>query len=157
MTIRSNPPGALVYIDNQEVGVTPMSVPFTYYGTREIRLEKDGFETLTVSENIKAPWYEKPGAEFISENLWPAEIKDEREFAFQLQPQQIVPTHELVSRAEQVRLERLRGNIPANIFRQTPPGQLPPPPQSQDWQQPQGAPQYILPNPGNALPPVQFQ
>ena len=47
MTIRSSPPGAMVYVDNQEIGTTPVSTGFTYYGTREFRLVKDGYETLT--------------------------------------------------------------------------------------------------------------
>lgn len=84
LTVRTNPPGALVYVDNQEIGYTPVSVPFTYYGTREIRLEKDGFETLTTKQKFKAPWYEWPVIEFFSENLWPGEIRDERVVDFQM-------------------------------------------------------------------------
>ena len=48
MTIRSNPPGALVYVDDYQVGTTPVSTDFVYYGTRKIRLIKDGYDTLTV-------------------------------------------------------------------------------------------------------------
>src|SRR5690606_3614274 len=36
MTIRSDPPGALVLLEGEEIGYTPVSVDFTYYGTREI-------------------------------------------------------------------------------------------------------------------------
>src|SRR4051812_10525790 len=36
LNVNSNPPGALVYVDNQQIGTTPCSVDFTYYGTREI-------------------------------------------------------------------------------------------------------------------------
>ena len=58
MTVRSNPPGALLYVDDYEIGATPVSVNFTYYGTRKIRLVKDGYETLTVMQSIPPPWYE---------------------------------------------------------------------------------------------------
>src|SRR5690242_5982716 len=58
LNVNSNPPGALVYDDNQQIGTTPCSVDFTYYGTREIRLIKPGFETLTVNQPFPAPWYE---------------------------------------------------------------------------------------------------
>src|SRR4026207_657261 len=58
LNVNSNPQGALVYVDNQQIGSTPCSVDFTYYGTREIRLIKPGFETLTVNQPIPAPWYE---------------------------------------------------------------------------------------------------
>ena len=56
MTIRSNPPGALVYVDDYTIGVTPVSTSFIYYGTRKIRLVKDGYETLTVMQPISPPW-----------------------------------------------------------------------------------------------------
>src|SRR5688572_31069760 len=46
LTIRSNPPGARVYVGDEEIGTTPVSTDFVYYGTRRIRLAKDGYETL---------------------------------------------------------------------------------------------------------------
>jgi len=103
MTVRSNPPGALVYVDDQEIGTTPVSTPFTYYGTRKVQLVKDGFETLTVKQTFYPPWYEITPLDFVSENLWPQEIRDEQFLDFQLQPQQIVPAEKLVERAESLR------------------------------------------------------
>ena len=35
LTIRSSPPGAVVYVGNQEIGTTPISHDFIYYGSRE--------------------------------------------------------------------------------------------------------------------------
>jgi hypothetical protein len=102
-TVRSNPPGALVYIDDYPIGTTPVSTDFTYYGTRKIRLVKDGFETLTVLQPVPTPWYEMPGIDFVSENLVPGEIRDERILDYQLQPQVIVPTEQLIGRAEELR------------------------------------------------------
>ncbi|HEV3005301.1 MAG TPA: PEGA domain-containing protein, partial [Pirellulales bacterium] len=78
LTIRSNPPGALVYIDKYEIGRTPCSVSFVYYGKREFKLVKDGCETLTVDRWIVPPWYQVFGLDFITENLSPIEIRDER-------------------------------------------------------------------------------
>ncbi len=103
MTIRSNPPGALVYVDNHEIGVTPISTDFLYYGTREIRLVKDGFETLTVMQPMLPPWYEIPPLDFFSENLVPGEFRDQRVFTYQLRPQVTVPTEQLIDRAQQLR------------------------------------------------------
>ena len=31
MTVRTNPSGAMVYIDKQPIGLTPVSTSFTYY------------------------------------------------------------------------------------------------------------------------------
>ncbi len=106
MTIRSNPPGAQVYVDNHEIGRTPVSTDFIYYGKREIRLVKDGFETLTVKQPVSAPWYQIPGIDFFSENLYPGEIRDERQFDYQMQPLLVVPSEQLLSRGEELR----RGN-----------------------------------------------
>ena len=111
LTIRSNPPGALVVIDDQEIGYTPVSTSFTYYGTRKIQLIKDGFETLTVKQAIQPPWYEYPPFDFLSENFAWSEIRDERAIDFQLIGQQIVPTDVLRGRAEELRDSARRGVI----------------------------------------------
>src|SRR3990172_7037822 len=108
LAIRSNPPGAMVFVDNQQIGSTPCSVDFTYYGTREIRLVKPGFETLTVNQPIPTPWYEIPPLDFVSENLVPTKIRDNRTVTFDLAPQLIVPTEQLLDRANQLRQDTLQ-------------------------------------------------
>ena len=109
LTIRSNPPGALVYVDDYTIGVTPVSTSFIYYGTRKIRLVKDGYETLTVMQSIPSPWYEYPPLDLVSDNFVPGQIHDQRVLDFQLKPQMLVPTDQLRSRAEELR----RGVHPA--------------------------------------------
>ena len=102
-TVRSNPPGAQVYVDDYEIGTTPVSHSFTYYGTRKIRLVKDGYETKTIYQPMPTPWYEYPGLDFFSENIWPHEVRDERSFTYPLEPMVNVPGAELLGRAEQLR------------------------------------------------------
>ena len=106
MTVRTVPAGATVYIDQQEVGTSPVSVPFTYYGTREFTIEKDGFQTIKQLQRVRPPWYQIPPLDFVSENLWPRKIRDERIIDFQLQPQ--LPTDE---RQLQINAEQLRNNV----------------------------------------------
>ena len=103
MTIVSNPPGAQVFIDGYEIGTTPVATDYIYYGTRQIKLVKDRYETLTVMEPIRAPWYQIPPLDFVSENVVPTEIRDERVLRYDLVPQRIVPQEELVGRAEGLR------------------------------------------------------
>lgn len=153
LTIRSNPPGALVYIDKHEIGRTPCSVEYIYYGTREIKVVKDGFETLTVLQWIPPVWYEIPGIDFISETLVPWELRDERTFNYQLVPTRVVPTAELLGRAENLRqatkLERMQAAPPM-----PPPGRrMPggPPPQAPALGLPPGRPGYVVP-PGGPIP-----
>jgi hypothetical protein len=105
MIVRSNPPGALVYVDDYQepIGVTPCGAEFTYYGTRKIRLVKDGYETLTVMQSIPAPWYEYTPFDFVSENFVPGEIRDQRVLDYQLKRQMVVPNDQLIARAEELR------------------------------------------------------
>jgi hypothetical protein len=103
MTVRTNPPGALLYVDDYPVGQTPVSANFTYYGTRKIRLVKDGYETLTVMQPMPPPWYEYLPVDFVAENFVPGKIRDQRVLDFQMKPQMVVPTEQLLSRAEELR------------------------------------------------------
>jgi hypothetical protein len=103
LTIRSNPPGALVMIDNHNIGITPCSTDYTYYGKRNIQLIRDGYETLNDSRWILPPWYEIPPIDFVSENAIPYELRDERIIDYQLMPQKVVPTQQLLGRAENLR------------------------------------------------------
>lgn len=112
MTIRSNPPGAQVFIDKTEVGQTPVSTEFQYYGTREIQLVKDGYETLTVKQTLYPPWYEFPVLEFFSENLSLHEHRDDHLINLQMVPQQISPVERVVESAEALRLSARQGVAP---------------------------------------------
>jgi len=138
MTVRSNPPGALVYVDDYQIGTTPVSTDFIYYGTRKIRLVKDGYETLTVRQPFPIPWYEIFPLDFVTENLWPWEIRDERVVDLAMTTTVSIPPESVVARAEQARLAA--GSLPAPppvpVIRQPvvaqpipapPPQPLPPP------------------------------
>ncbi|MGO8748870.1 MAG: PEGA domain-containing protein [Thermoguttaceae bacterium] len=126
MMIRTNPPGAMVYIDEYPVGTTPIAVDFTYYGTRKIRLVKDGYETKTLLQSVPTPWYEYVPLDFISENLVPGQIRDHRTFEYPLEPQLVVPTGQLRERAEALRARTQTSGI-VQTYPNPPPGLAPPP------------------------------
>ena len=111
LMVRSNPPGAMVYVDNQPIGTTPCATDFTYYGTREIRLVKAGYETLTVNQPLPAPWYQIPPLDFVSENIVPHKIQDYRTASFSMVPQVIIPTEQLIARGEQLRQSTQQGAV----------------------------------------------
>ena len=104
-TIVSNPPGAMTLLDGREIGYTPASADFIWYGTRQVTLIKDGFETKTDLVTIPAPWYQWPVIEFFADNFSPKRVTDRRVFNFDLQPKQIIPDEELRARARQLRSE----------------------------------------------------
>lgn len=141
MTIRSNPPGALVYVDDYQLGTTPVSHDFVYYGTRKIRLVKDGYETLTVRQPFPLPWYQYFPLDFVTENLLPWEVRDERVVDLAMQPAAATPPESVVARAEQARLAA--GSLPAA-----------PAPQAVTPLPQPVAPQPI-PAPAPAVPPLQ--
>ena len=72
--IESSPPGATVLVNNRRVGVTPVDVPFTYYGTYLITLEMDGYQTRTIQQKVSPTWYSYPPVDFIVENLNPFKV-----------------------------------------------------------------------------------
>jgi hypothetical protein len=126
LTVRTNPPGAQVFVDDQEIGTTPCSASFVYYGTRKVTVMKDGYKTETVFQKLNAPWYEFPGLDFVSENLYPREIRDERIVDIELSPEQIVPQQKLLDRAQSLRDGARSGVItPAisNVVESRPPGE----------------------------------
>ncbi|MCA9036217.1 MAG: PEGA domain-containing protein [Planctomycetaceae bacterium] len=108
-TVYSNPPGALVRVDGKDVGYTPASVDFTWYGTREIQLLKDGYETQTQMVSIPSPWYQKFPLDFLSDNFAGRHITDHRQFQFDLQPKRMDNMNDVRTRAESLRSEALHG------------------------------------------------
>ncbi len=105
LVVRSDPPGAQVILDGQEVGITPVAVPFTYYGTRQLTLVKPGYETRTELVKIPAPWYQVLPLDLVSDNFLLHQVDDRHEIAWQLTPQGVAPLEKLQERADSLRSE----------------------------------------------------
>lgn len=103
VTIRSEPPGALVLLEGQELGYTPVAFDFDHYGTREITLIKDGYETVTAMQKIKTPWYQRLPIDFLTDNFSPVKINDRHDYTFTLNKQEIVSNDQLLERAKDLR------------------------------------------------------
>lgn len=109
VTVTTNPPGALVKVDGRDIGYSPASFDFTWYGTREVQLLMDGYETRTELVNINAPWYQKFPLDFVSDNFLGRHVTDHRQFTFQLQPKRIDMSSDVMQRAGALRSEALHG------------------------------------------------
>jgi len=83
--IASDPPGALVHLNDVQVGRTPVEVDFTYFGVYDVRVTKPGYEPITTSEKIETPYYEWPGVDLIAEMI-PADILTEVRWEYTLVP-----------------------------------------------------------------------
>jgi hypothetical protein len=101
--LTTDPPGALVFENNRPIGQAPADGTFVYYGYYDFTLVADGYETLKVRERIRAPWYEWFPLDFVTENLIPWKIQDERRFHYVLQPTQMPNVQDVGNRAQEFR------------------------------------------------------
>ncbi len=67
ISVTTEPPGALVWINDVEVGRTPLETDFTFYGTYDVRVRREGYEPLITSAKAKTPVQELPGVDLLAE------------------------------------------------------------------------------------------
>ncbi len=103
LTINSDPQGAIVYLNDAEVGRTPVSVDFLWYGDYDVILRKEGYAALQTNERVNEPWYQIPPIDFFAEVLWPGRIHDQRAVSYVLEPATVPDREELLQRAEALR------------------------------------------------------
>ncbi|MCF7958773.1 MAG: PEGA domain-containing protein [Phycisphaerae bacterium] len=103
ITITSQPAGAAVWLNGQEVGATPVTVPFTFYGTYDVTLRKDGCQTLNQPKKTPVPFYQWPGIDLVAECLIPAKFTDQHTWHFQLESNDNFDTDKLIDRAKTLR------------------------------------------------------
>lgn len=104
LKIQTDPPGALVTVNDEEVGVSPARVLFLWYGDYDLIFRKRGYETLKTSYRIHPPWYQWPPLDLIAETLIPFTIRDEQELpTFTLKPAEEPAVREVVERAVELR------------------------------------------------------
>ena len=84
ISVTSQPTGALVHLNDEEVGRTPVTIPFTWYGTYDVRVQKEGYLPLWTQARAKPPWWETPGLDLLAEAVPGA--RSEVEWHFDLEP-----------------------------------------------------------------------
>lgn len=103
--VRSDPPGAVVYLDDQRVGVTPCEIPYVWYGKREIVLELQKYRMVREIVTLNPPWWQYFPLDFITDVLVPFTIRDRTELSYVLEP--AAPTaeerEEIRARAREMR------------------------------------------------------
>jgi len=109
MTIRTVPEGATVRLNDQDIGQTPVTVDFTWYGDYDLVFEKDGYETVRTHKRIAAPWYQVPPIDLFAEAFVPYTIHDHHEVEQELEPRTYPTQDELVQRAKEFRDRTLYG------------------------------------------------
>jgi len=79
-----------------------MEVPFKFYGTYDVRLEKDGYKPLWTAQKTDTPWWEAPGPDLIAEAI--PNVKTEQSWHFDMEQVTFVEEKDLIERAEQARV-----------------------------------------------------
>lgn len=114
ISLRTEPPDAVAYLDGKEVGHTPCEVPFTWYGDRELVLQKEGFRTKSQILEISAPWWQWPILDVLTDVVLPFLFTDRHEFTIVLEPRSQDPkeAEEVRKRAEELRRRAAQENKP---------------------------------------------
>lgn len=109
ISITSEPEGALVYLNDKEVGRTPVTVPFTFYGVYDVRMEAEGYHPLWTEQKAKAPWWETPGIDLFAEAVPNGKAELHWHFTMDEQPPaEDVDTDVLLDHAKQMRAATLQ-------------------------------------------------
>ena len=103
LTINTNPAGAQVFLNDEEIGVSPVTASFNWYGDYNITIRKQGCETLQTHRKLQAPWYDLFPFDFLTQILYPGRIIDSREWSFELAPQKEISRQELIEAAERIK------------------------------------------------------
>jgi hypothetical protein len=110
--ITTDQPGAIVYENGKPIGATPVDRTFVYYGKYRFTIVKDGCQTLVVDEYLRAPWFEYPLVDFLSENVLPFTIRDIRRLHYTLQPTPVVPPDAVLGAGQQLRARGRNIGVP---------------------------------------------
>lgn len=103
LTINTKPQGAMVVLNDEEIGQSPATVPFNWYGDYNVRISKEGYETLKTHRRLKSPWYDKFPWDFFAQVISPKKIRDSYEWTFELSPKQPPDREQLIQRAQDLK------------------------------------------------------
>jgi hypothetical protein len=84
LVVDSTPPEALVRLDEEIIGVTPLQFPFEHYGNRRLSLYLDGYDTWSEPIELKTPWYSRFPLDLVTEVLLPINPETRPTFHIQL-------------------------------------------------------------------------
>ena len=66
LTIVTEPEEAVVWLNDEEVGTTPVTVSFNWYGDYNVRIEKSGYEILNTHRAMERPLHDKFPFDFFA-------------------------------------------------------------------------------------------
>jgi len=103
LTINTEPQGALVILNDEEIGTSPVTVSFEWYGDYWVRISKEGYESLNTHRPLKGPWYDGFPFDFFAQIISSDRIVDSYEWTFELEPKKQISQEELIQKAEDLK------------------------------------------------------
>lgn len=103
LTINTEPQGGIVILNDEEIGISPVTVSFEWYGDYNVRISKEGFETLKTHRKLEGPWYDAFPFDFFAQILSPERIVDTYEWTFELAPQRQPTREKLIQDAQELK------------------------------------------------------
>jgi hypothetical protein len=103
LTINTEPQGAIVVLNDEEIGTSPVTTSFEWYGDYNVRISKEGFETLKTHRELKRPWYDYFPFDFFAQIVNPKRIVDSYQWSFTLAPQTQPDRDELIRDAQKLK------------------------------------------------------
>jgi len=85
LTINSDPEGARIIFDHQEIGVTPLEIRFQHYGNHSLILLKHGWEPYRGKLVLDTPGWAVFPLDLVTEAINPVKIRDKREVTIKLE------------------------------------------------------------------------
>ena len=67
LEITSEPSGALVWLNDEQVGRTPLQTGFIHYGQYDVRVRLEGYNPITTHCKAGAPLIDQPGIDLVTQ------------------------------------------------------------------------------------------
>ncbi len=107
LKVDSSPQGALVRLDEDVIGRTPLEFTFEHYGRRRLSLYLPGYRTYSDKLNLSTPWHATFPIDIFTEILLPLQLGYEKAVTITLEPDDGKIVYEtldsFVERAEGIR------------------------------------------------------
>lgn len=105
LTIITNPADAAVILNDEQIGNSPVTVGFNWYGDYNVTIRKEGFETLKTHRKLDRPLHDKFPFDFFAQLIDPRQIVDSYEWSFELAPASPTDRADLIKAAQTLRTE----------------------------------------------------
>ena len=102
LTINTQPQGAIVFLNDEEIGVSPVTVSFEWYGDYNVRINKEGYQTLKTHRKLEGPWYDDFPFDFFT-MLNPKRTVNAYDWTFTLEEKKQIRREQLIQNAQELK------------------------------------------------------